>query len=101
MNIEDIKSLLIGLFITGIVLVLEGYLTTTQFGFFIQDLQTALMASLALSIILFIIFISLSVYTLFYMKKPLYFVGGLIGIVLAYALFAVVREGFAVFFEFI
>lgn len=101
MRVESIKDFMIGFLTVGPILIIQGYITQTQFFDFIPDIRTALMVSLALSVVIFIAYVSLSIYVLFKLQRPIIFVGSLISIVLAYFLFHVVREGFAIFFEFI
>ena len=93
-------------FIEGFILLwcilwFHAYLTTSQFGGMIDDVRFALVASLALSVIVFIIYVSFIFASMIFWRKPLMGVGSIVAFPILYYISPVVREGFSIFFQFI
>jgi len=99
--IKIITDFIIGFAVMWIVLVLHANATLTQFWGAISDIEVALMASLALSIVLLVLSILLIISCFLWIKKPLIAIGFLIAFPIVYIVSEAVQEGFEIFFTFI
>ena len=99
--IRIITDFIIGFVVMWIVLVLHANATLTQFWGAIADIEVALMASLALSIVLLVLSILFIISCFLWIKRPLIAIGFLIAFPIVYVISEAVQEGFEIFFTFI
>ncbi|MBU0614859.1 MAG: hypothetical protein KJ601_02100 [Nanoarchaeota archaeon] len=100
-NKRVIFDFVLGFALIAILLIVHANATLTQFWGIVSDIEVALMASLALSVVLLISFALFIIWSFVVLKKPFIAIGSVVGFPIVYALSQAVREGFTVFFNFI